>query len=373
MNIYGKEKFEDQTSIPYCDFEKIRPEEVDQITQKLNPESSSKRIENLHLYGKRGSGKPLVLSSVKSKLAKNRPDLYMDSIDCRTHDTEYKVLREMVGRLGKELPESGYSSSEARNLFIKALSESEKQVIILENVDLLLERDGDNLFYFLSRLDSEGSLPGLGVVTSSSLVANLNDMLSPRVRSSYDYEKIALESLEEGKVIRVLETYFGKYGVDKEIVAAVVNFLNRSSDGEDIDLKIAYEVLDSLVERYERPFDQETMKSAYLFVQRKRYNFLKALLSEHETLLLKAIRRVVSGNEKIRSGATYEEYRKLCRENDLKPHSDRILGDYLTRLSLLGFVDVERFEGGKEGKTRMIEPRPIIAQYDSNVSSNIET
>lgn len=320
----------------------FRNEEKEYITQKLGPSVDNRRMENVHVYGKEGSGKSFLISSVTSELSESSTDLVVHRIDCRVHDTEYKVLKKVSNSLGEQIPRSGYSSTQARGIFKTTIPQAEKNVMVLDHVELLLERDGDKVFYFLSRLDTENNLPDIGVITASSRVATLNDALSSRVRSSYNYNKIELKSLDPEKMVKGLQNHFGKFGVGKEIIAEAVKLSREEAGGKTTNLRLAFNTLNELVEKYEKPFDDETIENAFIRVQRQRYNFLKAMLSKHEKLFLKAVRRVSSRERGVWSGATYKAYRKLCEENEIKPHSDRILGDYLTRISLLGFVTVEK-------------------------------
>lgn len=250
----------------------FRDDEVNEIVETLAPLLDGRNAENIHVYGEKGSGKTYLLSSVSSKLLSEDQDLSVVKVDCRIHDTEYKFLRKIGNFLGGDIPESGYSLTLARDIFKKAVSESGGVILILENIEMLLNRDGDKMFYFVSRLKNKSDI---SLVTTSSEIKKLKHELSSRTRSSYSCNTIELRNLKTEEAFEILNSYFKNFGLGKYVIAKSIALSRYESSGEFVNLKIALNTLRELVGRYEKPFDEKTIESAYLSVQRKRYNFLK--------------------------------------------------------------------------------------------------
>lgn len=94
-------------------------------------------------------------------------------------------------------------------------------------------------------------------------------------------------------------------------------------------------------------------------VQRYRDDLLSGATTHH--LLFEAINRLVTENgDEVRSGMVYERYTDLCESTSRDGLSTRRISEYITDLALLDIIDVDKYAGGKFGRTRKIQLKQYL-------------
>ena len=121
-----------------------RDKQIEQIALVLAPVLRGEKTSNLFLYGKTGTGKTLSIQRVKEELLKrseknNTFKLKIEYLNCKlkkVSDTEYRILAELIKKLGGEVPSTGLPTQTVYSKFID-LVDSEKQllVLILDEID----------------------------------------------------------------------------------------------------------------------------------------------------------------------------------------------------------------------------------------------
>jgi cell division control protein 6 len=175
-----------------------RSEQIKQIASMLAPVLRGERTSNLFLYGKTGTGKTLSILYLKDELLKRikKEDgfkLRIEYLNCKlkkVSDTEYRILAELIKKMGGEVPNTGLPTETVYNKFIE-LIDSERQflVLILDEIDQAVKKISSDFLYNLTRLNSELSKTQICVVGISNDLTFLEG-LDPRVRSSLSEEEI---------------------------------------------------------------------------------------------------------------------------------------------------------------------------------------
>ena len=131
-----------------------RDKQIEQVANILAPVLRGERTSNLFIYGKTGTGKTLSVQYVKKKLFEkleekgNNINLRIEYINCKLKkvaDTEYRILAELIKKLGGSVPATGLPTDQVYNRFIE-LIEKEKQliVIILDEIDQAVNKISDS-------------------------------------------------------------------------------------------------------------------------------------------------------------------------------------------------------------------------------------
>ena len=141
-----------------------REDQIKQIASILAPVLRGERTSNVFLYGKTGTGKTLSIQFVKEQLLKRAakaPEfkLRIEYLNCKlkkVSDTEYRILAELIKKMGGEIPPTGLPTQVVYNKFID-LIDSEKQliVLILDEIDQTVKKISNDFLYNLTRLNSE--------------------------------------------------------------------------------------------------------------------------------------------------------------------------------------------------------------------------
>ena len=174
-----------------------RDKQIEQVASILAPALRGDRTSNLFIYGQTGTGKTLTAHYVKNELMKraekeNLP-LKIEYLNCKLRkvsDTEYRILAELIKKLGGSVPATGLPTEQVYNKFIEIIEKDKKAVIlILDEVDQAVRKISDNFLYNLTRLNSELSQTHISLVGISNDLKFL-ESLDPRVISSLGEEEI---------------------------------------------------------------------------------------------------------------------------------------------------------------------------------------
>ena len=168
-----------------------REEQIQEVANILAPLLRTERPSNLFIYGKTGTGKTLAVKHIMESMLeiakKNNVPLKPIYVNCklkRVADTEYRLIAQLIKDFGRDIPSTGLPTDEVYNIFYKLLDQEKKIVLlILDEIDQLTKKIGDEILYNLTRINAElkqSQICLLGI--SNNLVFSEN--LDPRVKSS---------------------------------------------------------------------------------------------------------------------------------------------------------------------------------------------
>src|SRR3990167_8528109 len=166
-----------------------RAEQINYIAGILAPALRLEKPSNLFLYGKTGTGKTLTVKYVMEQMIEvsNKKDISfgMYYINCklkRVADTEYRLIAQIARQFGLSIPPTGLPTDEVYRLFINYLKSSKKLIIlILDEIDQLVNKAGDEILYNLTRLSTEIKSSEISLIGISNDL-KFTDNLDPRVR-----------------------------------------------------------------------------------------------------------------------------------------------------------------------------------------------
>src|SRR3989338_6859380 len=173
-----------------------RDEQIEAVASILAPALLGQKTSNLFIYGKTGSGKTLSVYHVANELSKRAAEnkiLRIEYINCKLKkvaDTEYRILAELIKKLGGSVPSTGLPTGQVYNKFIEILENEKKLIIlILDEIDQAVKKTSGSFLYNLTRLNSELSQTQMSFVGISNDLKFL-ESIDPRVKSSLSEEEI---------------------------------------------------------------------------------------------------------------------------------------------------------------------------------------
>ena len=368
-NVIFKDKSLLQTryqpeDIPY------RDEQIKQIAMVLAPVLRGERTSNLFLYGKTGTGKTLSIQHVKNELLKRVKKesgfkLRIEYLNCKlkkVSDTEYRILSEIIKKLGGEVPATGLPTQSVYSKFIDMI-DSEKQllVLILDEVDQTTKKLSNDFLYNLTRLNSELSQAQISIVGISNNLTFL-DELDPRVRSSLSEEEIVFppyNALQLQEILRKRANDVFKEGVihDEGVIAKCAAFAAR----EHGDARRALDLLRVAGELAERDNSKKILLKYIDAANEKieRDKILDIIGSEPKQfqLVLHSIIQLSGKKDKesIFTGDVYHFYQDLCIKNKLEFLTQRRVSDIIQEFDMLGIINVRVISKGRGGRMREIK------------------
>lgn len=346
-----------------------RDEQIKQIISILAPILRGEKTSNLFLYGKTGTGKTLSIQYVKDELLKRFNEssdfkLKIEYLNCKLKkisDTEYRVLAELIKKLGGEVPSTGLPTQSVYGKFIEIIN-SEKQlvVLILDEIDQTVKKISDDFLYNLTRLNSELSNSQIGIVGISNNLTFLDD-LDPRVRSSLSEEEVVFppyNALQLQEILKNRATKAFKENVlDEGVIAKCAAYAAR----EHGDARRALDLLRVAGELAER---NGSKKILLKYIDEANNNIekdkiLDVIKSEPKQFQL-VLYTIISlcekqKNEPIFTGDVYNSYQEFCIKNKLEILTQRRVSDIIQEFDMLGIINVRVISKGRGGRMREIK------------------
>jgi len=346
-----------------------REEQIRQIALILAPVLRGEKTSNLFLYGKTGTGKTLAIQYVKEELykrAKKNTDfnLKIEYLNCKlkkVSDTEYRILAELIKKMGGEIPVTGLPTQAVYSKFIEIIdSEKNLIVLILDEIDQTVKKISNDFLYNLVRLNSELSKSQICIVGISNNLTFL-DELDPRVRSSLSEEEILFHpynALQIQDILNQRAKMAFKEGVLQEGVISKCAAFAAKEHGDArraLDLlRVAGELAerDSSKKIFLKYIDQANAKI-------EKDKILDIISSEPKQfqVVLGAIIYLLENrknNTPIFTGEVYDFYQELCIKNKLEVLTQRRVGDIIQELDMLGIINVRIISKGRGGRMREI-------------------
>ncbi len=346
-----------------------RDEQIKQIASILAPVLRGERTSNLFLYGKTGTGKTLSIQYVSDELLKRlKKDsdfkLRIEYLNCKMRkvsDTEYRILAEMIKKLGGEVPATGLPTEAVYNRFIE-LIDSEKQliVLVLDEIDQAVKKISDGFLYNLTRLNSELSKTKLCFVGISNDLTFLEG-LDPRIRSSLSEEEIVFppyNALQLQDILQKRAAISFKEGIVQDgVIAKCAAFAAR----EHGDARRALDLLRIAGELAER---DNSKKISLKYIDEannkmERDKILDIITTEPKQfqLVLYSIIQLCEKQkeEPVFTGDIYNLYRESCLKNKCEILTQRRVSDIVQEFDMLGIINVRVISKGRGGRMREIK------------------
>jgi len=362
--------------IPY------RDKQIEQVASILAPALIGQKTSNLFIYGKTGSGKTLTVQYVQRELEKrvansksrNVNIIYLNCKYKKVADTEYRLLAELIERLGGSVPETGLPTNLVYSRFLKKIEESSHKIhiLILDEVDQLVKKISDDFLYNLTRLNSELPKNQIGIVGISNDLRFLDD-LDPRVKSSLSEEEIVFPPYDAVQLKEILykrsEQAFKEGVVDSGAISKCAAFAAREHGdarraldllrvaGElaerAADKKITTKHIDMANEQIERDKILDVVKT-----EPKQFQaVLQALINLEESKdKLKQQKNLVEGEgSKVFTGDVYNVYQAICKKISMEVLTQRRVGDIISEFDMLGLINAQVISKGRYGRTKEIK------------------
>ncbi len=355
-----------------------REEQIKQIASIMAPVLRGERSSNLFLYGKTGTGKTLSILFVKDELMKrsaknNGFKLKIEYLNCKLRkisDTEYRILAELIKKLGGDVPDTGLPTEAVYSKFIKII-DSEKQliVLVLDEIDQAVKKISSDFLYNLTRLNSELSKAQICVVGISNNLTFL-DELDPRVRSSLSEEEIVFPPYNALQLQEILNQRAGFAFKENILQEGVIAKCAAYAAREHGDARRALDLLRVAGELAERDSSGKILlkhiddanskieKDKILDVIRSEPKQFQYVLHSIINLVEQRSRDSLRGGraaEPIFTGDVYNFYREVCSKNKSEVLTQRRVSDIIQEFDMLGIINVRIISKGRGGRMREIK------------------
>lgn len=345
-----------------------RDEQIQSIASILAPSLLGEKTSNLFIYGKTGSGKTLSVQHVANELTKRSSQnkiLRVEYINCKLKkvaDTEYRILAELIKKLGGSVPATGLPTDQVYLRFLEILENIKEKllILILDEIDQAVKKISDEFLYNLTRLNSELSHVQIIIVGISNDLRFL-DMIDQRVKSSLSEEEIVFppyNAIQLQDILKKRSDLAFKPGVVSEGVIAKCAAYAAREHGDArraLDLlrvagelaernahtKIQISHIDQANEKIEKDKILEIVETGTKQFQIILYSIIE-LVDKHK-------------NNNIFTGNIFDFYESLSKQikNDIL--TQRRVSDIIAELDMLGLINTRVISKGRHGRMREIK------------------
>ncbi|MFH1256724.1 MAG: AAA family ATPase [Candidatus Diapherotrites archaeon] len=350
----------------------FREKQIKEISELLAVTLKGKKADSILIYGKVGTGKTSVTKHVMQQLTEfsRSKGIKVDGcyVNCRTHNSKYKVLSKIAKELLPDENLFGFSAAFVYEKILDVAKQGKEIVAVLDEVDKV--KDVNDLVYSLTRGNDEienGSISLIGI--SNNLL--FKEQLDARTKSSLcEHEMVfAPYNAEELKAIlrQRAEIAFKESVVQESAInLAAAYAAQESGDARRavMLLLMAGEISDRMEK--EKVTEEEVRKAKGKVEEEIIFNMISTLPQQEQLVLYtiaalsmekKPMQKITGEQEKgvLFSGEIYDEYLRIAKKFKVQSISARWYREYISELETYGLILTTNSGKGIKGQTRLIK------------------
>ena len=361
-NLQGENSvFIDKNTLNHRFLPESLPHRTEQITniakhwiEALNNVTPS----DVTIYGKTGTGKTAAAKFAKEQLneAAKSKDVFIrvEYIRCTDYTTEYQVIAHLCQKLGRNVPNRGWTKGEIINTFRgvfkqNAFGKKLILIVILDEVDILLEKDGDGILYTLTRTENVSIL-------SISNYIDFKKFIKPRVMSSLRDKEIVFPPYGADQLADILKERSKLSFKENALKDDVIPLCSAMAAREEGDARYALDLLKTAGEIADDKQSSEILgeyvREAKDRIEHNKITDIIITLPTQQQRVLDAVLRLTQSGEEITSGKLYEEYKVVSKGDSV---TYRRIFDFINELEMLGIISTNTISRGRgKGRTNII-------------------
>jgi cell division control protein 6 len=341
-----------------------REAEIRQLASILAPSLKGETPSNILIYGKSGTGKTIVSKFICHELKKTGKKLGVDVrpiyLNCEITDTKYRVLATLAKEFGENVPFTGWPTDKVYGHLKEAADKKNRRIVILlDEIDKLVGKDGDKVIYSLTRMNSELQNARVSIIGISNDL-KFTSYLDARVQSSLGEEEVVFSPYNARQLEDILsqraELAF-KPGVLDEFVIPLCAALAAREHGDArraLDLlRVSGEVAER--DNAELVTEVHVRKANEKIESDNIVEAVRTLPTQSKILLYSIILLEERGGRSINTGEVYGVYKRLCRSLSLDTLTQRRISDLISELDMLGILNSSVISKGRYGRTKEIK------------------
>ena len=393
-----------------------REEQINNIATILVTALRGDTPSNILIYGKTGTGKTASAKFVSEELEttsqKYEVPCEVEYINCEVTDTQYRVLAQLANKFinknltvieeqladledlrsraredkteldgtayasideidaeiesleadtdeFEEVPMTGWPTDRVYSSFFDAVDYHERVVVImLDEIDKLVEKSGDDTLYNLSRMNSELENSRVSIMGISNDL-KFTDFLDPRVKSSLGEEEIVFPPYDANQLRDILQARADVAFKGNALSDDVIPLCAAFAAQEHGDARRALDLLRTAGELAERDQTDDVVENHVRQAQEKIeldrvVEVVRTLPTQSKIVLFAIILLEKNGVHNINTGEVFNIYKNLCAEIDADVLTQRRVTDLISELDMLGIVNAVVVSKGRYGRTKEI-------------------
>ncbi len=354
-----------------------RDHEVEALVRNLVDALNGHIPSNMLLYGVPGSGKTVVTRFVLGQLLDKGVEMGQPvqtyEINCRNVDTKYRVVQTIASQLARRgdtpIPFTGWPTDRVLETLIYRMDRAAGvHIIVLDEIDNLVSRAGDDLLYNLTSLNTVlGNARCCIIGISNDL--HFTQQLDPRVSSRLSQEDLVFHPYGALEIQDILNERV-ETGLREDVLeGGVLELCAALAAQEHGDARRALDLLRISVQKAEqRAQARVDPKHVRLAQSQLEYDqvtpVLKSLPLHQKVVLFAIILNEENGMRNISTGEVYRTYADACMKIGVEPLTPRRISSLLNELDTLGLIMARNVSKGRGGRSKQVNsaiPKAIDA------------
>ncbi len=329
------------------------------------------------IYGKTGTGKTASVKYITRELERvsDKAPLKVKVvyINCEEVNTKYRILATLANTfleklredgngsddMPKSVPMTGWPTDEVYRCFFRAMERvTQLAVIVLDEIDKLVLRCGDEVLYNLTRINSDLKNSKVAIIGISNDL-NFMSYLDPRVRSSLSEEELVFPPYNALQLKDILEKRARISFIDGVVGQGVISLCGAHAAREHGDARRALDLLRVSGEIAERQGGdvvtvEHVRKAHEKIEQDKMVEVIRTLPTQSKLVLYSIVMLLERTPRRVVTGDVYDVYKDMCRQTALDVLTQRRVGDLISELDMLGVISAQIVNMGRYGRTKEI-------------------
>ena len=345
-----------------------RDDEIESIMFNLVEALKGNVPSNMVIYGPSGAGKTAVINFICRQLEEkgqqiDRPvnPVY---VNCRKIDTQYRVLAHLGNSLldeyeQEDIPFTGWPTDRVFSELIKRMNaRGGVHVLVLDEIDHLVKKSGDDLLYNLTNLNAELGNARCSVIGISNDL-KFTGYLDSRVRSRLGQEDLVFKPYNAGQLQDILSER-ALVGINREALSdAVIRLCSALAAQEHGDARRALNLLRISTEKAEQCGESIVLERHVRMAQNQIEcdqitPAIASLPSQQKLVLFSILQIEQQGMRNIATGEIYEIYKQACKHFGNNILTQRRLTTLLGELDTLGIITAKTISRGRYGRTKQV-------------------
>lgn len=354
-----------------------RDHEVEALVRNLVDALNGHIPSNMLLYGVPGSGKTVVTRFVLGQLLDKGVEMGQPvqtyEINCRNVDTKYRVVQTIASQLARRgdtpIPFTGWPTDRVLETLIYRMDRATGvHIIVLDEIDNLVSRAGDDLLYNLTSLNTVLENARCCIIGISNDL-HFTQQLDPRVSSRLSQEDLVFHPYGALEIQDILNERV-ETGLREDVLeGGVLELCAALAAQEHGDARRALDLLRISVQKAEqRAQARVDPKHVRLAQSQLEYDqvtpVLKSLPLHQKVVLFAIILNEENGLRNISTGEVYRTYADACMKIGVEPLTPRRISSLLNELDTLGLIMARNVSKGRGGRSKQVNsaiPKAIDA------------
>jgi len=361
-----------------------RDNEINNVANILKPALYGARPSNILIYGQTGTGKTAVAkficNQIVSKAETEGKKIHTAYINCKQTNTPYGILTNIGKTYSKDwedkVPNAGWRIDKVYSaLKEKADEDGGIAIVILDEIDTLVSKSGDDILYHLTGLNSDLDNSKISLIGISN-DTKFTSWLDPRVKSRMGEESLTFAPYNALQIENILVQRAKMAFHEGAVDPLVLSYCSSRAALEHGDARKALDLLRISAEIAERE-GQEIVTVKYVGKAENvmEYDLVRSLISTlplqpKVTLASIILNRGSKENGQQTTGEVYNTYSLICKRFKVEQLTQRRIGHIISELDMQGLINAKVVSLGRQGRTRYISIAIEQSQIDGALNND---